>query len=171
MNLGIGGLTAAERPATEKDELDNRFLSIQHGWLVEHQLDGTHKPTVSRTITPSEFFADTAAGDLVVFGNSPSQTYLYRVRGLSMYIQLVLRDCTVTNTPTYFKVLIPDEWYASHDGITVGYVDNNGTLTPAKVEVTAGSRHIKISKIVAGTWANATKNTDIAFTWEFNVRR
>ena|ERR1700741_1826140 len=171
MNLGVSGVAGIVLDSTTKDDLDGKFTAIQHGWLVEHALDGSHTPAVSRGIIATDFFASTAAADFLVFGAQPRQTFLYSVRGNRMWVQLMLRAFNITNTPPVLKVLIPDGWTASHDGATMGWAIDNGTYVPMAVEVNADVRHIFMYKVPIANWANATGTSSLGFTFEFNVRR
>lgn len=166
------GLTVDETlPAPIRRALEEILAAIQQGWLKEHDLEGLHLGPVSRPIVPAEFSADTGYTSLVVGTAQPNATFLTRVQGGMLWMQVYVQGCTVSSTPAELRVRIPDGWYARDTAILeMGWANEGGTLRPMIVSVVAGHQYVSLT-LTSGAWANASGTTAFGFTGEFRVRR
>ncbi len=149
MNIGLSVDPTIE--PTTKDALETTIAAIMKGWLVEHNLDGTHQAPVQVAIALASFLTDTNATDLKVGIAQTGVVFQYQVRGSRLWLQVLVRGCTVTNTPAQFRVVLPAGWVTA-DAAIVGM--GWAVLT-----------------LLTGAWANAAANTAFGFTADFRVTR
>lgn len=105
---------------------------------------------------------DVAAGD--------QTTFTYRLRQRQLHIECTVVSSTVANTPADLRVTIPGGFTAANTVSSACYASDNGTVLMTRCYVEAAGTVIKIDRVGAATWANATNATSVQFSFDFEVQ-
>lgn len=171
MNIGLTTVVAGALDKPTQDAFETLTSAVSKGWLTEHELDGQHKATTDLTIDPALFFTETGA-DLVVGTAQPGVVWWYRILGGVMEMQGLFRGCTVTNTPSEFRVSLPGQWKTRDAAIVgAGWASNNGTTHGDLVVSTVQGVGYLTLTLPTPPWANATANTSFGFDARLRVTR
>lgn len=169
MNIGLSVDPTID--PTTKDALEGTIAAIMQGWLVEHNLDGTHQVPVAVPITQALFTTDTNTTDFKVGIAQASVVFQYQVRGSRLWLQVLVRGCTVTNTPAQIRVVLPNGWKTADAAIVaMGWASDNGTAKAMVVSTYVGAPYVVLT-LLTGAWANSTAATAVGFTAECRVTR
>lgn len=172
MNIGTTVDTRISDTHT-RDALEDMTSGIMAGWLVEHQLDGTHNAPVDLAMAPALFSTEHGMNDLTIGTSQVGVTWSYVVRGAVMWMQLLVRGCTVANTPAEFRVRLPAPWMAKVTAVVgSGWASDNGTVhNDVLLSTRADTQYLLLTLASGANWANSAAGTSFGFTTTFRVRR
>lgn len=169
MNIGLSVDPTID--PTTKEAIEATIAAIMKGWLVEHNLDGTHLVPVAVPIAQASFLTDTNATNFKVGIAQAGVVFQYQVRGSRLWLQVLVRGCTVTNTPAQVRVVLPNGWLTADAAIVgMGWASDNGTPKTLVVSSYVRAPYV-ICTLLTGTWTNSTALTQLGFTAECRVTR